>query len=279
MLIASVGFSLMLLSVKFIPHIPANEIVFFRSIISFVITVVMLRSRKIPLLGNKRGILLLRGIFGVIALTLFFITIQKVQLASAITVQYLSPIFTVILAIFILKEKVNPVEWIFFAVAFGGVVLVKGFDSNLPWLYVGLGLTSAVFSGLAYNCVRLVKDSDHPLVVVLYFPLVAIPIMGIYTIFDWQTPQGWDWLFILSTGIFTQVGQVYMTKAFHAENIALVSIVRYLGIIYALFYGYIFFDETYSTLSLVGMGMVLFGVAANLIFRAIRSKSKSKAKA
>jgi drug/metabolite transporter (DMT)-like permease len=276
MLIATMGFALIVISVKFIPNIPAHEIVLARSIISLLISVVMLRHRKIPLLGNRRGILLLRGVFGVTALTLFFITIQNIQLASAITVQYTSPIFTIVFAIFILKEKVSPATWFFFALAFAGVLVVKGFDDTLPWFYVMLGLISAVFSGLAYNCIRLVKDTDHPLVVVLYFPLIALPVMAILTCFNFVMPVGWDWLYLVAIGILTQIAQLYMTKAYHAEDMAYVSIVRYLGIGYALFFGYIFFDETYSMLSLFGMGLVLLGIIGNLIYRSRIAKTPSK---
>lgn len=277
MLIASLGFALMQLSVKFLNHLPATEIVLLRSIFSFVLTVFLLRRANVSIWGNNKKVLFLRGVFGTIALTLFFFTIQNAPLASATTVMYLSPIFTVIFAIFLVGEKVKWLQWVFFAVAFAGVVMVKGFDPNMPWKYMFFGIGAALSSGIAYNCIRMVKDTDHPLVVVLYFPIVAIPVMIVFSFFEWIPPAGIDWLWILACGVFTQVGQVFMTKAFHAENIAVVSIVRYLGIIYALSFGFLFFGETYSLWSLVGMGLVIGGVIANLMVTRRKKASKEVA--
>lgn len=99
-------------------------------------------------------------------------------LASAVTLQFLSPIFTIVLGIFLVKETVRPLQWLFFLIAFLGVVMIQGFDHRVGMLDVSLGIGSAIFSALAYNTIRRLKASEHPLVIVFYFPLVALPITG-----------------------------------------------------------------------------------------------------
>lgn len=267
MLISTFAFSLMQLCVKFLHHLPTHELILFRSGISLVLSLSYLLPKGINPLGNNRKFLLMRGVFGVTALSLFFITLQKIPLASAVTIQYLSPIFTAIIAIFVLGEKMRKVQWLFFLVAFVGVAMLKGFDERVSLLYLGLGLLSSFFAGAAYNCIRLVKDTDHPLVVVLYFPLVATPIMLVLSYYEWVTPIGWDWALLLLLGIFTQIGQVFMTKALQAEKANLVASLKYLGSIYALIYGYFIFDETYGLLSILGIGLILTGVILNLKFK------------
>ncbi len=267
MLISTAAFSLMQLCVKFLTHLPTHELILFRSTISLILCLVYLIPKGINPLGNNRKFLLLRGIFGVTALSMFFITIQKIPLASAVTIQYLSPIFTSIIAIFLLGERMRKVQWLFFLIAFIGVGLMKGFDERVSMFYVGLGLLAAFFAGAAYNCIRMVKDTDHPLVVVLYFPLVAVPIMSVLSFFEWVSPAGWDWVLIILLGAFTQVGQVYMTKALQAEKANLVTSLKYLGSIYALIYGYFIFDETYGMLSMIGILLVLAGVILNVGFK------------
>ena len=173
MLISTFAFSIMTLFVKFIDGIHAFEIIFFRSLFSLVFSFIYLRVKRISPLGNNRKYLVLRGVFGVTALTLFFITLQNVPLANAVTIQYLSPIFTAIFAIFMLGERLRWVQIVFFLISFVGIFIIKGYDDNISTYYLILGLISAVFAGLAYNCIRKVKDTDHPLVVVLYFPLIA----------------------------------------------------------------------------------------------------------
>jgi drug/metabolite transporter (DMT)-like permease len=264
MLISTFAFSLMQLCVKYLSHLPTHELILFRSLISLILSLAFLLPKGINPLGNNRKFLLLRGVFGVTALSLFFITLQKIPLASAVTIQYLSPIFTAIIAVFVLGERMRKVQWLFFLLAFAGVALMKGFDYRVSLFYLGLGILSAFFAGAAYNCIRLVKDTDHPLVVVLYFPMVATPIMLFLSYFEWITPTGWDWLIILLLGIFTQIGQVFMTKALQAERANLVASLKYLGTIYALVYGYFIFDETYGLISLFGIVLILLGVTLNV---------------
>ncbi len=267
MLVSTFSFSLMQLCVKFLPHLPAHELILFRSIISLVLSLGFLVPNRINPLGNNRRLLLMRGFFGMMALSLFFLTLQELPLASAVTIQYLSPIFTSIIAIFILGERMRGRQWLFIAIAFAGVVVLKGFDERVSTLFLLLGIASSLFAGAAYNCVRLLKDSDHPVVVVFYFPLVATPVMAVLSWFEWVTPVGTDWVWLLLLGVFTQVGQLYMTKALQAEKANLVTSMKYLGAVYALVYGYFLFDETYDLLSLLGIVLVLAGVVLNVVFR------------
>jgi len=223
-------------------------------------------------LGNNRRLLMGRGFVGMLALVTFFHTLQMMPLAGAVTLQYLSPIFTVMLGVFFLKEKVHPLQWLCFAVAFAGVAIIRGFDPRLEWGHFALGILSALFSGLAYNVVRKLKDTDHPLVVVFYFPLVSLPFAIIYCYFTWVMPQGWDWLWLLLIGAFTQIAQVNLTHALQNEKLAAISGLNYLGILYALFIGYVFFGETYNWIVLLGIFLVLTGVLLNFFLKAGEDK-------
>lgn len=264
MLVAGIFFSLMNVGVKYLDNIPAIEIVFFRSLVTLVISAVMIRRLGISFLGNNKVVLFLRGFFGVIALSLYFLCLQNMPLASAVTIMQLSPVFTTILAIFILKEKVKLPQWAFFLISFLGVALIKGFDPDMPLLYFVLAILSAFISALAYNMVRKLKDSDHPLVVVFYFPLVAMPVAGLVTYFVWVQPELIEWLILIGIGIATQIAQVNMTKALQMEEVGKVSIVRYLTIVYAIIIGYVFFKDDYGWITLLGISFVVFGVILNL---------------
>jgi drug/metabolite transporter (DMT)-like permease len=264
MLVAGFFFGLMNLFVKFLPHIPAIEIILFRSIVSFFICLILLRKQRIPIFGTKKGLLISRGVVGAGALILYFITLQKIPLASAVTLHFLSPIFTTILGIYIVKEKVHPLQWIFFLVSFTGIFFLQGFDTRISIEYLVLGISAAFFSGIAYNIIRKLKTAEHPLVIVFYFPLITIPIVGIYSIFNWVQPSGWDWVILLCIGIFTQVAQYYMTKAYQADEISKVASINYISILYALGYGFIFFGETFNFMTYIGMLLIIAGVFANI---------------
>jgi len=267
MLIATFTFALMNVLVKYVPHIPAAEIILFRSIVSFIFSLIALRYQKVSVWGNNKPILFLRGVAGAIALILFFMLLQRIPLATASTLGYLAPIFTSILGIFLLKEKVKGIQWLFFAVSFMGILVIQGVDSRIGVTDLVIGICSTFFMGLAYNFIRVLKNSEHPLVIIFYFPLVTIPVVGTMSYFNWVMPIGIDWLILISIGILTQVAQFYMTKSYQAEAVAKVSIMNYTSIIYSLGFGFFLFGESYGLFTIFGMALVLAGVIMSVIVK------------
>jgi len=204
MFIAGLFFSFMNLGVKLIPGIPVLEIVFFRAAFMVAVTLFLLRRKGINPLGNNRKLLFLRGILGASALSLYFYALQNMPLASAVTIMQLSPIFTTLFAVVILKEKIKPIQLLFFLISFIGVIFIKGFDSRISFSLLLIALSGSILSALAYNVVRKLKETEHHLVVVFYFPFIALPLSGIYTAFHFVMPVGYQWLILLIIGISTQ---------------------------------------------------------------------------
>lgn len=271
MLLAGFFFALMNVFVKLVPNIPAVEVVFFRSMISLVLSYVILSARGVHIWGNNKKILLLRGACGAVALVLYFATIQAIPLASAVTIQFLTPVFTSILGVFIVKEKIRPIQWLFFAIAFAGILIIQGFDTRITPFYLIIGLIAALFSGLAYNFIRKLNVNEHPLVIVFYFPLVTLPFTGIYSFFNWTQPEGSEWILLLCIGVLTQIAQYFMTKAYQAEELSKVSSLTYINIIYALGLGWIIFEETFNFMTYIGMFVVLAGVLLNMWYKQHRN--------
>lgn len=271
MLLSTFWFALMNVMVKKLAHFPAMELVFFRCSVATLIGFAGLYKEGVPWIGSNRKLLFLRGLFGTTALYMFFVSIQNMPLGTAVTIQYISPVFTTILAIYLLKEKVMPVQWVFFLLSFAGVILIKGFDDRVSWTMLAVGILSSFFSALAYNMVRSLKQLEHPLVVVLHFQLLGAIVGGAFTVFNFQMPQGIDWLYIVLIGVVTQLGQLNLTRSLQSENIAKVSILNYLGIIYALFFGWAFFNEAHDGFTFLGMLCVIAGVVLN-IFITTRNK-------
>ncbi|TGE17231.1 EamA/RhaT family transporter [Hymenobacter elongatus] len=273
MLLSTLLFAFMNVCVKMLPHLPPLEIILFRSLMSVGLSYAMLRALRIRPWGTNHFFLIARGATGAISLILYFFTLQKMPLATAVTIQYLAPIFTAILGIFIVREKVQPWQWLFFLLSFLGVLVVEGVDTRVDLLYVGLGVVSALFAGFSYNSIRRLKGKEDPLVVVFYFPMVALPIAAVYCLFQWVQPQGWDWLWLLLTGLFTQGAQLAMTKAYQAEKLSSVANLNYIGIVYAVGLGLLLFGETFHAVSYLGMVLVLVGVVLNTWYTSRQAKA------
>ena len=190
MFLSTLAFSIANILVKQVSHIPATEVVFFRCAIASTFCFIGLYRAEADWRGSNKTLLLLRGMFGTTALFLFFVTLQNIPLASAMTIQYLSPIFTSVIAIFVLSEKVRSLQWVFYAVAFAGVLFIQQVDTRMSPFYLTIGVVSALCSGVAYNLVRSLRGREHPLTVVLHFQLVGVVVGFISLFFEWRMPSG-----------------------------------------------------------------------------------------
>lgn len=257
LVISGLFFAIVHAGVKLLSRLPAYEIVFARSVISSLLSFGALRMAHINPWGKNKRMLIIRGLTGTMALLLYFYTLQSMPLASAVTIQYLHPIFTVILAGLFMDEKPTWMQWVLFTASFAGVLLVRGWDPRIHGFDLTLGVCSALFSAVAYNMIRALRHEDHALVVVFYLPLVSVVTVGPYALSHWMPPLPWEWIGIAVVGAFTQVAQYFMTKAYQADRVSNISNLNYLGIVYALAIGVLFFGETIEPLSLVGMGVII----------------------
>ena len=264
MLLATLGFTTMQIFVKELAGFHISQIVFFRSAITALFCIVLLRRQRVSLLGNRRKLLIIRAICGTTSMVLFFLTIQRMPLGASVSLRYLSPVFTAIFAVLLLKEKVKPIQWVFFLIALLGVFLLKGFDIRIDNLSLIMGVAGALFAGIVYVIIRNLGTAEHPLVIVNYFMFFASVLAGIVMIFYWQSPTLIEWLMLLSMGIFGYLGQLYMTKSFQIEAASRVAPVKYMELVYSLIVGFFWFGESYTFLAFLGILMILGSMLLNL---------------
>lgn len=267
MLLASFFFALMAVCVKLLHGIPVLEVIFFRAVISALLCLWGIWRAGVAPLGNRRMLLLFRGIVGAVALAQGFYLIQTIPLAAASTLTHLSPIFTTLIGIWFVREKVSPLQLAFFALSFAGVVMIQGFDYRITWVHLLLGITTSFTMGLAYNSVRKLGSTEHPLVIMFYFPLVCLPVAGLWSALNWVQPQGIEWLYLLLMGLTTQAGQYFMTRSYQVAVISKVAIVNYTEVLFAIVLGLVLFAENFNLLTYAGMALVAAGVVLNISFR------------
>jgi drug/metabolite transporter (DMT)-like permease len=267
MLLSVVLFTTANALVKSIGYLPTTQIVFMRSLISLVLCAAYVIYRGFPFFGVNRKWLLIRGVFGVVGLTLFFFTVQNLPLATATVIQYLSPIFTVILALVYLEQRVRPVQWIFMLIALAGAVILNGLDPNVKLSFVFIGIASAFFASVAYMATVKCKATDHPVLIVMYFHLIATPLMGGYSLFHWQAISSQEWLVGLAVGVVSVIAQIAMAFAITREDASVVTPFKYVGAVLAWLVGIYFFNEQIGVLGSIGLVVVSAGVILNTLAR------------
>ncbi len=269
-ILASVAcFSFVNLLVKHLSHLPFEQLVFWRGFVCLFITYGYLKHLKLHVWGVNKKWLIIRGVVGTLALSFFFYSIQHMPLASAVTIQYLSPVFTVILAGLFFGETVSGRHWLCSLIGFVGVWIIQGFDDRVTAFAATMGVLGALSSALAYNSVRTLKDSDHEWVVMFYFPLIATVISAPVAFSRWIWPQGWDWFWIVVLGVLVQIAQLFLTRGYSREKASAVASVNYAGVLLATIYGVALFNEHLPPATIIGMVVILVSVwlSSSRVFR------------
>ncbi|MFT6931005.1 MAG: drug/metabolite transporter (DMT)-like permease [Sediminicola sp.] len=268
MLLSTLGFTFMNVFVKYLVHFNAYELVFFRSLGSLFFTMGFLLQQGIPMLGNQKKLLVLRGLAGVTSMTLFFMSLKYLPVGTSVSIRYIAPIFAALFAVLLLKERIKAWQWVFFLMSFLGVIVLKGFDGQVSFVGLSLAMGAAIASGLVFILINKIGQGDHPVVVVNYFMFIATLVGGVLAIPYWVTPRGLEWLLLLSLGVFGFFGQLYMTKAFQGAKTNLVAPFKYMEVLFTGAIGFFWFNEVYGMWSLLGILLIVGGLVLNVWYKA-----------
>lgn len=269
LILSSLAFSLMTVCVKQLnSRLPVAEIVLCRALISIVLTAVGLRLAGVSPWGNRRGVLVARGVLGSLALLCFFEAIDQLPLASATVLQYTYPTFTAVAALLLLGEPLR--RRISAAVLLGwiGITLVvqpqwlTGTTQPAQLIPALIGIGGALMTALAYVSVRRLSQTEHPLVIILYFPMISVPLTLPWVLHQGVWPQGIEWFWLLGVGVMTQLGQIWVTEGLSCLPAARATSINYVQVVFAAGWGWLWFAESINSWQ-VGGGMLV--LAATLI--------------
>jgi drug/metabolite transporter (DMT)-like permease len=254
MLLSGMSFALMGAMVKFSGDLGLPTKVFFRNLVTLIITSILaFRLAENPLGATPHWPrMLLRSFSGLAGVFLYFLAISKMNLADASLLNKTSPFFVTLFAVTILNEKLNRAVVPALIMAFIGALLIikPRFDmSALPAL---AGFASGMFAGLAYTLVRSLKGEVSPNRIIFTFSLVSTLATGPFLIAHPPQPTGLQWLALVGTGIFAAGGQYGLTFAYHHARASRISIFTYLHVLFALVVGFIFWGEKPDLASLLG---------------------------
>ncbi len=270
---SALGFSLMMALVKLVSvyNMPLMEIVAARSLVSFIISFLDVKRKGISIWGHNKKLLLARGTMGSIALICVYYSVSTLPLAEATILQYLHPVFTALLALIFLKERVQGSTVICIALCLFGLVLMVSPSlmdtrhSELPLFSVGAAMTGALCSAVAYVIVKRLSGSEDSSVIIFYFPLLALPLSLVLLGNEFVMPT-WDALLMLVfIGVFTQVGQVGLTKAMRSEVANKVAAYSYIQVVFSIVFGLVLFGELPPALTWIGGSLIIVGALINIL--------------
>ena len=267
MFISICAFSIMDLIVKWSENYPIGEVLFFRGFCGMIpIFFLIPKERYFNFYKTNRPFLhFKRCMSGLVAIVAIFIALRKLPLATVVSITFAAPIFTTIMSILFLSEKVGLYRWLAVLVGFIGILIISepGFSSlNLYYIY------PIIFClGLSYVAIAIKQlSSTEPVWLIgLYFSF-SIMIMSFFTL-----PQGWimpnlkDLFLLCMVGILGGLANLWLTQSYKFAEVSLVTPLKYLALLFAIFFGYIFWDETPTTKTLLGAALVI--ISSIIIFR------------
>lgn len=275
MLLSALGFALMAASVKAVSGlgIPVLEIVAARAVVSLVISYLDIKRKRICVWGSNQPLLIARGAVGTLALICVYFAVTTLPLAEAAILQYTYPAFTAVIALWFLKERIQRATVICIALSIAGLVVMLRPQLSaqvvlaLPGVSVMAALLGALGSAVAYVLVRRLAQTEDAAVIIFYFPLIALPVALLLLGDAAVLPSGEALLLLLLVGLFTQVGQVGLTKAMAVEEAGKAAAYAYIQVVFSIILGALFFSELPTLWSWLGGGLIMLGALHNSLSR------------
>jgi len=267
MFLSICAFSIMDLIVKWSENYPVGQVLFFRGFCGMIpIFFLIPRERYFNFYKTDRVFLhFKRCAFGLIAIVSIFVALRNLPLATVVSITFAAPIFTTIMSIFFLSEKVGLYRWMAVLVGFIGIIIISepGFNSlNFYYIYPIIFCLGLSYVAIA---IRQLSETEPVWLIGLYFSF-SIMILSFFTL-----PQGWvlpslkDLLLLSTLGILGGLANLWLTQSYKFSEVSLVTPLKYLALVFAIIFGYVFWNEIPTTKTLLGSALVI--ISSIIIFR------------
>jgi drug/metabolite transporter (DMT)-like permease len=188
---------------------------------------------------------------------IFYIGLQHIPLADAIAIGFVSPFFTTLLAIPILKENVGVRRWTAIAIGFvGTLIIVRPGLEVRHWAYA-LPIVSASFWALFVVLTRKLGRDEPPLTTLFYTPLMGAIAMSAATPLYWRSPEAGVWVLLVLMGVVSVAGHVTLIRAYRLAPASLLAPFNYVSIVFATVLGYLLFGTLPDLGTVVGAAVVI----------------------
>ena len=267
MFISVCAFSAMDLIVKWSENYPVGEVLFFRGFCGIIPLIFLIpKKRYFDFYKTNRPFLHFKRCFaGLIAIVAIFIALRNLPLATVVSITFAAPIFTTILSIFLLSEKVGLYRWLAVIVGFIGILIISepGFNSlNFYYIY------PIIFClGLSYVAIAIKQlSSSEPVWLISFYFSLSIMILSFFTVTrGWILPSIKDFILLSLLGILGGLANLWLTQSYKFADVSLVTPLKYLALVFAIIFGYVIWGEIPTLKTLAGSSLVI--ISSLIIFR------------
>jgi drug/metabolite transporter (DMT)-like permease len=268
-LLAILLFDIQGVIVKFLgERYPVQQLAGFRNVFGLIPSLIVLllssewhaRGRLLRIRQWRLG--LLRGLFIAMAQYCFYLSITKMELATASTLTYISPVLITLLSIPILKREVGLWRWLAVIIGFFGVLMIMGPGSEIFTPYSLLPIGAAFGYSLSTVCVRLFDDHNPTALLNMYASAGALfgALAIVFATTGYSEVESLqDWGLLLGMGMVGGFAVLALINAYRLARPSSLSPYEYFGIPFAFILGWLFFDEAPFAKLFPGVLLIIAG--------------------
>lgn len=258
MLGGSAAFALMAACAKGCSRLPAAETVFVRSLAAAVGLAWWMRRTGVPLVSRHPKLLYARSVIGFTAMMTYFWTLTRLDLGTAVMLNYTAPLFAVVLARSVLAERSGPQATAAVVVAFAGVFLLTGPRFTAQPLELAAGLTAGLLAGTVHILIRNTPREESPLTIIFYFTTASAIGSGLLLAWTGWTPPGpLETLLLVGVTLGSIAGQIGLTVSLRIAPVPTVSPFGYLTPVLSFIIGWLIWGEALSAVALAGSALII----------------------
>lgn len=218
------------------------------------------RGRGLELSHLRKPLVIVRGLLGVTGITLLYFTILHLGAGRALVLNLTYPLFGAVFAAIWLREPVRPLTIALLAIALLGLVIffLDSFqESRLGW-YDLLGLAGAAVAGATVVVIRCLTRTESAPTIYSSQCVMTLLIAGPLSLNAITSTSPPVWALLILAGFIVAYGQILITRGFYHLSIAQGSGIQMLIPVVTSAGGFLFFQETLTSLEIVGAAITLF---------------------
>ena len=259
--------------------VPTGEVIFFRSFIALFPLLIWLKVQGNVLENLKTRNLFghfIRGFSGTGGMYFNYLALVYISLADATALSYAAPLFTVMMAAMLLKERVRVSRWVAVVVGLSGIlimlssslaasggVLAGSASSATASLGVAFALIAALCTATSNVQIRFLNGIEKPGAIVFYFSVMTTLIGLATAFFGWVKPTGLQWLLLVGCGLFGGLAQILVTLSLRYADASLLAPFDYTTLVWSMLIGYLFLNSLPGSTTIFGASIVaLAGIFA-----------------
>ena len=217
-----------------------------------------------------------RGLLSVVGILAVYYALSFTPLATVTALNFTMPIFTTVLAVLLLKERVGMAKWVAILFGFAGVFVIVRPGMVAVDTGVLLVIAGSILFAFTILVIKVLTRTDSVVTITLLALLLRAPLALVPALFVWQWPDARQLLWLAAMGIVGTLSAFAFTQALKEVETNVISPMFFLQLIWSAAIGYVFFAEVPSVFIWVG-GAMIFSSVTYMAYRESRVSNAAEA--